>query len=59
MLELVAPIAKGNFAAAVGDDLVAKVLEMATPFVDSHQFYMKNNMLLFKRTKATQCQLCK
>jgi len=33
---------------------------MATPFVDGHQFYMKkNNLLLFKRTKAIHCQLCK
>jgi len=59
LLERIAPIAEGDFAAAVGNDLVAKVLEMATPFVDSNWFYIKKkNMLLFKRTNANHCQLC-
>jgi len=58
MLDHIAPFAESNFEVAVGDDLVTKVIEISTPFVGGHCFYKKNNILLFKRTKATHCQLC-
>jgi len=57
-----APIAPAatEFEGDVADNAINQVLEMVAPYLVGQQFDKKwNNMLTFKRTKSTYCELCK
>jgi len=57
-----APIvpAPTDFEGNIADDAINQVLEMAAPYLVGQRFdKKKNNMLTFKRTMSTYCELCK